>query len=116
MSLHTDPEVRRVIVLGTGGTIAGRAATATDNIGYAAGEVAVEAGPLGAPLVVSPAGWHLSVAARWPRCLVAVAREPIGVDVEVATTALPDDLLTQRERKAMETLPPVERPLAGAVG
>ncbi|MEJ7686087.1 MAG: asparaginase [Variovorax sp.] len=32
---------RRVIVLGTGGTIAGRAASANDNIGYAAGEVAV---------------------------------------------------------------------------
>ncbi len=33
--------VRRVIVLGTGGTIAGRAAVAGDNIGYKAGEVAV---------------------------------------------------------------------------
>jgi len=32
---------RRVIVLGTGGTIAGRASTAGDNIGYKAGEVGV---------------------------------------------------------------------------
>lgn len=32
---------RRVIVLGTGGTIAGRAGTASDNIGYTAGEVGV---------------------------------------------------------------------------
>ena len=34
-------EVRRVVVLGTGGTIAGRAASAGDNIGYVAGEVGV---------------------------------------------------------------------------
>ncbi|MGJ7508779.1 asparaginase [Variovorax sp. GT1P44] len=32
---------RRVVVLGTGGTIAGRAAAADDNIGYTAGEVGV---------------------------------------------------------------------------
>lgn len=32
---------RRVIVLGTGGTIAGRAASARDNVGYTAGEVGV---------------------------------------------------------------------------
>ncbi|MDB5826480.1 MAG: Asparaginase/glutaminase [Variovorax sp.] len=35
------PELRRVVVLGTGGTIAGRAASAGDNIGYTAGEVDV---------------------------------------------------------------------------
>lgn len=33
---------RRIVVLGTGGTIAGRAATAGDNIGYRAGEVPVD--------------------------------------------------------------------------
>jgi L-asparaginase len=32
---------RRIVVLGTGGTIAGRAASAADNIGYRAGEVGV---------------------------------------------------------------------------
>ena len=32
---------RRIVVLGTGGTIAGRAASAQDNIGYRAGEVGV---------------------------------------------------------------------------
>ena len=36
------PEVRRVVVLGTGGTIAGRAASSGDNIGYTAGQVDVE--------------------------------------------------------------------------
>lgn len=33
---------RRIVVLGTGGTIAGRAASAQDNLGYRAGEVGVE--------------------------------------------------------------------------
>jgi L-asparaginase len=35
------PDVRRVVVLGTGGTIAGKAATSGDNIGYTAGQVGV---------------------------------------------------------------------------
>lgn len=35
------PELRRVVVLGTGGTIAGRAASSGDNIGYTAGQVGV---------------------------------------------------------------------------
>lgn len=35
------PDVRRVVVLGTGGTIAGKAASSGDNIGYTAGQVGV---------------------------------------------------------------------------
>ncbi|RQO45969.1 asparaginase [Variovorax sp. KBW07] len=35
------PEMRRVVVLGTGGTIAGKAASSGDNIGYTAGQVDV---------------------------------------------------------------------------
>ena len=34
---------KKVVILGTGGTIAGRASSATDNIGYVAGQVGVEA-------------------------------------------------------------------------
>ena len=34
-------QVRRLVVLGTGGTIAGRATRANDNVGYVAGQVAV---------------------------------------------------------------------------
>jgi L-asparaginase len=34
---------KKVVVLGTGGTIAGRASSATDNIGYTAGQVRVDA-------------------------------------------------------------------------
>lgn len=44
---------RRVIVLGTGGTIAGRAAAADDNVGYTAGQVGVTALLEG---VTAPAG------------------------------------------------------------
>jgi L-asparaginase len=36
-----SPEVRCVVVLGTGGTIAGKAASSGDNIGYTAGQVGV---------------------------------------------------------------------------
>lgn len=36
-----DNQARRLVVLGTGGTIAGRATQANDNVGYVAGQVAV---------------------------------------------------------------------------
>ena len=42
---------RRIVVLGTGGTIAGRAASALDNVGYKAGEVGVGDLLAGAPVV-----------------------------------------------------------------
>jgi L-asparaginase len=48
--------VRRIVVLGTGGTIAGRAASGGDNIGYTAGEVDV-ADLLGG--IDAPAGFAL---------------------------------------------------------
>lgn len=41
MSDKSESGKRRVVVLGTGGTIAGRAASAGDNIGYTAGEVCI---------------------------------------------------------------------------
>ena len=41
MANSPSPEVRRVVVLGTGGTIAGKAASSGDNIGYTAGQVGV---------------------------------------------------------------------------
>ena len=82
--------------------------------GSPAGGVAIMSDRLGAPLVQAPAGWWLSAAARWPRCVVAVDRRPIGVDLEVATTPLPADLLTAPEQALVAALPPGERPLAGA--
>jgi len=41
MADNNSESKRRVIVLGTGGTIAGRAASAGDNVGYTAGQVGV---------------------------------------------------------------------------
>ena len=41
MGIEMKNVARRIVVLGTGGTIAGRAADAGDNIGYVAGEVGV---------------------------------------------------------------------------
>ncbi len=38
-----------------------------------------EAGGL---VVVEPAGWHVSVAGRWPYCLIGIARAALGVDIE----------------------------------
>ena len=35
-------ETKKIVVLGTGGTIAGKAAAAGDNIGYVAGQVGVQ--------------------------------------------------------------------------
>ena len=42
--MHTNEGVtaRTIVILGTGGTIAGRAASATDNIGYSAAELGVD--------------------------------------------------------------------------
>lgn len=41
MQVQSDQSAKKVWVLGTGGTIAGRAASATDNIGYTAGQLSV---------------------------------------------------------------------------
>lgn len=49
---------RRLVLLGTGGTIAGRAVQAADNVGYVAGQVGVD--ELGAA-VPALAGWPLDV-------------------------------------------------------
>lgn len=53
MANSPSPELRRVVVLGTGGTIAGKAASSGDNIGYTAGQVGV-ADLLGG--IAAPAG------------------------------------------------------------
>ena len=68
----------------------------------------------GRPLVAKPHGWHLGLAARWPACLLAIARDPIGVDIELATEPLPDDLLTSAERRQIATMPRAERAMEGA--
>jgi L-asparaginase len=39
--VESDPNLKKVVVLGTGGTIAGTASNAADNIGYTAAQVGV---------------------------------------------------------------------------
>lgn len=64
--------------------------------------------PLGAPLLVEPAGWHVSVAGRGAEALISVSRAPIGVDLEEMLDApLPEDALTARERLASRSADPL---------
>ena len=70
-------------------------------------DIAIERGRDGGTRVLVPRGWHLGVAARWPDCVIAVASEPIGVDLErVTTEPVPLDLLTVGERRRLASLSP----------
>lgn len=69
--------------------------------------------PEGAPTLLSPKGWHMSVAGRAPLCLIGVARDAIGVDVEPVDAAPPLwDMLTPREAAALDALTKAEQPRA----
>lgn len=56
VQVANEPKPRGLVVLGMGGTIAGRAERAADNVGYTAGQVRVEDLVAGVSL---PAGWAL---------------------------------------------------------
>ena len=78
-------------------------------------EVAIAATTQGAPRVVTPKGWHLSVAARWPNCAITVARVPVGVDVErITDEPIALDLLTLAEQTWLQALPAAGHPAAFA--
>jgi phosphopantetheinyl transferase len=65
----------------------------------------------GAVSVLSPKGWHLSVAGRAPLCLIGVSPAAIGVDVEPFDDSPPLwDMLTEAEGAAIERLPAGDRP------
>jgi 4'-phosphopantetheinyl transferase len=65
----------------------------------------------GAPSVLSPKGVHMSVAGRAPLCLIGIAPEPLGVDVEPLDAAPPLwDMLTQGEAAAIRAQPQREQP------
>jgi phosphopantetheinyl transferase len=54
----------------------------------------------GAPVLEEPEGCHFSVSGGWPLCLIGIAREPIGVDVEPLDDSPPlRDMLTALESK-----------------
>jgi phosphopantetheinyl transferase len=64
---------------------------------------------LGAPVVEAPDGWFVSLSGQGSRCLVGLAREPIGVDIEPRTAPPPPhDLMTARERQWLASLPALE--------
>lgn len=56
MQSQTAQKVKQIIVLGTGGTIAGKSASATDNVGYKASELGVEALLAAIPVLTDAAG------------------------------------------------------------
>ena len=61
----------------------------------------------GAPSILSPPGWHISVAGQVPLALIAVARDPVGTDVEAVDDAPPLwDMLTGAEAEQVRRLPP----------
>jgi 4'-phosphopantetheinyl transferase len=65
----------------------------------------------GAPSVLAPEGWHVSVAGRAPLALVGLARAPLGVDVEPLDTAPPLwDMLSPDEAEQVRALPTARQP------
>ncbi len=96
------PGTPGVLVLGTGGTIAGRAASASDNVGYTAGEVGVDVLLRGLDLPPGLPVWAEQVAqldskdmdfevwqALATRCAEALAREDVcGIVITHGTDTL----------------------------
>jgi hypothetical protein len=65
----------------------------------------------GAPSVLSPKGCHLSVAGRVPLCLICLAGEPVGADVESLDPAPPLwDMLACGEAAEIAALAAGEQP------
>ena len=81
--------------------------------GSAIDEIEIAATAQGAPRIIAPNGWHLSVAARWPDCAIAVARVPVGVDIErITAEPVAFDLLTIAEQKGIGRAPAADQPAA----
>lgn len=85
-------------------------------IGCRPDAVVIERTAAGAPAVVAPGGWYISVAARWPDCVIGIAPVRLGVDLErIERDLAPDlDLLTGQERARLDLMIPADRPLAFA--
>jgi hypothetical protein len=67
----------------------------------------------GAPSVLAPPGWHLSVSGRSGHALIGLAATSIGVDAEPFDTAPPLwDMLTEAEAARIEALASTDRPHA----
>ncbi|MEH3093435.1 MAG: 4'-phosphopantetheinyl transferase superfamily protein [Agrobacterium cavarae] len=58
---------------------------------------------LGAPQVLHPQGWHISLAGRFPHCLIGLSRTQIGVDIEpLDAEPPPEDSFTPTEWLALQ--------------
>ncbi|MEJ8309869.1 4'-phosphopantetheinyl transferase family protein [Agrobacterium larrymoorei] len=61
----------------------------------------------GAPRVLNPPGWHISLAGRFPHCLIGLSRFPIGVDIEpIDAEPPPEDSFTRSEWLALQGASP----------
>lgn len=57
----------------------------------------------GAPQILCPTGWHISLAGRFPHCLIGLSRFPLGVDIEpLDAEPPPADIFTATERPALQ--------------
>ncbi|MDD1499513.1 4'-phosphopantetheinyl transferase superfamily protein [Agrobacterium sp. CNPSo 3708] len=66
-------------------------------------EIIIGRSALGAPQVLHPEGWHISLAGRFPHCLIGLSRIPIGVDIEpLDAEPPPEDSFTPTERLALQ--------------
>ncbi|WP_242095767.1 4'-phosphopantetheinyl transferase superfamily protein [Sphingomonas sp. CROZ-RG-20F-R02-07] len=75
--------------------------------GCASDAVTIRRDAHGAPIVVAPAGWFVSLSGRSDRALIGVARVPVGVDREpLACGDVPWDMLTPDEAASLQALPP----------
>ncbi|WP_296101259.1 4'-phosphopantetheinyl transferase superfamily protein [uncultured Agrobacterium sp.] len=66
-------------------------------------EITIGRTGIGAPQVLHPEGWHISLAGRFPHCLIGLSRLPIGVDIEpLDTEPPPEDSFTRTERLVLQ--------------
>lgn len=66
-------------------------------------EIIIGRSALGAPQVLHPEGWHISLAGRFPHCLIGLSRTPIGVDIEpLDAEPPPEDSFTPTEWLALQ--------------
>lgn len=64
--------------------------------------VSIVRGAAGGLRVVSPSGWHLSLAGQMPHALIGLARTPTGVDIEPIDAIVPADAFSSKERADLE--------------
>ncbi|MDR6103394.1 phosphopantetheinyl transferase [Agrobacterium larrymoorei] len=70
-------------------------------------EIIIGRTELGAPQILHPPGWHISLAGRFPHCLIGLSRSPIGVDIEpIDAEPPPEDSFTRSELLALHGASP----------